>query len=47
MKTGHNVFLVVNPKSYLYGEEALALAVAADEIAKDTGIELYFTCPLC
>lgn len=45
METGHNVFLVVNPKSYLYGEEALALAVAADEIAKETGIELYFTCP--
>lgn len=45
METRHNVFLVVNPKSYLYGEEALALAVAADEIAKETGIELYFTCP--
>ena len=38
-------FLVVNPKSYLYGEAALALARAADAAAKKTGIRIYFTCP--
>lgn len=38
-------FLVVNPKSYLYGKESLALAKAADEAAKDTGLTIIFTCP--
>lgn len=38
-------FLVVNPKSYLYGESALALALAADDVARDTGLTVYFTCP--
>ena len=38
-------FLVVNPKSYLYGEAALALARAADAAAKKTEIRIYFTCP--
>lgn len=38
-------FLVVNPKSYLYGKESLALAKAADEAAKDTGLPIIFTCP--
>lgn len=39
-------FLVVNPKNYLYGESSLELAKAADKVAEDTGIQIYFTCPL-
>ena len=38
-------FLVVNPKSYLYGAESLALAKAADDAAERTGLRIYFTCP--
>ena len=38
-------FLIVNPKSYLYGEESLKLAKAADRAAQETGIEVMFTCP--
>ena len=38
-------FLVVNPKSYLYGKESLSLAKEADQVAKDTGLPIIFTCP--
>ncbi len=38
-------FLFVNPKSYLYGKESLALAQAADKIAEKTGAQIFFTCP--
>lgn len=38
-------FLFVNPKSYLYGEESLALALAADRIAEETGVQIFFTAP--
>ncbi|HIX68025.1 MAG TPA: triose-phosphate isomerase [Candidatus Anaerostipes excrementavium] len=38
-------FLVVNPKSYLYGEESLSLAKEADQTAKDTGLPIIYTCP--
>ena len=38
-------FLIVNPKSYLYGEKSLELAKAADKTAKETGLQIYFTCP--
>lgn len=38
-------FLVVNPKSYLYGQKSLELAKAADETARQTGIQIFFTCP--
>lgn len=38
-------FLIVNPKSYLYGEESLKLAKAADQAAEETGAEVLFTCP--
>lgn len=38
-------FLIVNPKSYLYGEESLKLAKAADKAAKEVGVEVLFTCP--
>ena len=37
-------FLSVNPKSYLYGEESLALAKKSDEISGETGIDIMFTC---
>lgn len=38
-------FLIVNPKSYLYGEESLALAKAADLAAGETGVQVLFTAP--
>ena len=38
-------FLIVNPKSYLYGNESLKLAKAADQAAKHTGLPIIFTCP--
>lgn len=38
-------FLFVNPKSYLYGEESLALALASDRIAEETGAQIFFTAP--
>lgn len=38
-------FLIVNPKSYLYGEESLKLAKAAERAAEETGVEVMFTCP--
>ena len=38
-------FLVVNPKSYLYGKKSLELAKATDQVAKDTGLQIYYTCP--
>ncbi|MDO4314166.1 MAG: triose-phosphate isomerase [Oscillospiraceae bacterium] len=38
-------FLFVNPKSYLYGSQSLALARAADRIAAETGVQVFFTCP--
>ena len=31
-------FLFVNPKSYLWGKESLALALAADKICEETGV---------
>lgn len=45
MKQSSLPFLVVNPKSYLYGEKSLELAKAADEVCRDVGIKVYFTCP--
>lgn len=38
-------FLGVNPKSYLYGDESLELARAADAVAAKTGLSMFFTCP--
>ena len=38
-------FLIVNPKSYLYGQKSLELALATDQVAADTGLTIYFTCP--
>ena len=45
MKKNLIPFLVVNPKSYLYGEESLALARAADAAARKFGLTIFFTCP--
>lgn len=45
MAKAETPFLVVNPKSYLYGKESLELAKAADQVAKDTGLQIFFTCP--
>lgn len=36
-------YLVVNPKSYLYGEESLKLALAADKACEDYDIDIFFT----
>lgn len=36
-------FFVVNPKSYLYGEETLALAKHADELAQRYDIDVLYT----
>ena len=44
MKSSLAPFLVVNPKSYLYGKASLALAQASDRAAKKTGMKIYFTC---
>lgn len=38
-------FFVVNPKSYLYGDESLQLALIADNLAKKYGVEIFFTAP--
>ncbi|MBQ3392440.1 MAG: triose-phosphate isomerase [Lachnospiraceae bacterium] len=38
-------FLVVNPKSYLYGKKSLELALETDKVAADTGLAIYYTCP--
>ena len=45
MAVPNNPFLIVNPKSYLYGEDSLALATAADRTAAETGLQIYCTCP--
>lgn len=36
-------FLIVNVKSYIYDEELLKLAMAADKVAEETGLQIYFT----
>ncbi len=38
-------FFMVNPKSYLYGERLLQLALAADQFAKDRPFDVFFTAP--
>jgi triosephosphate isomerase len=45
MAKAQTPFLIVNPKSYLYGNASLELAKAADQVAADTGLQIYFTCP--
>lgn len=38
-------FFICNPKSYLYGEESLKLALAADRFAEEYGVDVFFTAP--
>ena len=38
-------FLEIGPKNYLYGEDVLRLACAADAASEKTGIDIFFTCP--
>ena len=45
MAKAERPFLIVNPKSYLYGQKSLELALAADKTAAETGLQIYFTCP--
>ena len=45
MKKPGKPFLIVNPKSYLYGQKSLELALASNQVAADTGLTIYFTCP--
>jgi triosephosphate isomerase len=40
-----NPFLVVNPKSYLYGKKILQLAESTDKIAEKSRLQIFFTCP--
>lgn len=44
MRTVRKPFVVVNPKSYLYGEQALELAKTADQLAAAYDIDIIFTC---
>ena len=39
-------FFEVGPKSYMYGEDLLNLAKAADEAAEKYDVDIIFTCPV-
>ena len=39
-------FFEIGPKSYLYGDEILALAQAADAASEKHGVDIIFTCPV-
>ncbi len=39
-------FFEIGPKSYLYGEDVLALAMAADAASEKYGVDILFTCPV-
>ena len=39
-------FFEIGPKSYLYGDDILALAKAADEASAKYGVDIIFTCPV-
>lgn len=36
-------FFVVNPKSYIYGKDALTLALEADKLANEFSLDIFFT----
>lgn len=38
-------FFEIGPKSYLYGDEVLELALAAEKASEKYGIDIIFTCP--
>lgn len=39
-------FFVINPKAYLYGKDTLDLALAADKLAKEYDVDIFFTAQL-
>ena len=39
-------FFEIGPKSYLYGDDILALAQAADKAAEKYDVDIIFTCPV-
>lgn len=45
MKELRTPFFIVNPKSYLYGKSALKLALAADRLAAEKDLDVFFTAP--
>ena len=39
-------FFEIGPKSYLFGDEILELALAADKASQDYDVDVIFTCPV-
>ena len=39
-------FFEIGPKSYLYGDDILDLAKAADAASAKYGVDIIFTCPV-
>ena len=39
-------FFEIGPKSYLYGDDVLELALAADKAGQKYGVDIIFTCPV-
>ncbi len=39
-------FFEIGPKSYLYGDDVLALALAADRASEKYNVDIIFTCPV-
>lgn len=39
-------FFIINPKSFLYGESLMELAIYANEMARNNEIDIFFTAPL-
>lgn len=39
-------FFEIGPKSYLYGDDILELALAADKASEKYGVDIIFTCPV-
>ena len=46
-KTLKAPFFEIGPKQYLYGDQVLQLALAADRAAKEYDIDVIFTAPFC
>lgn len=46
MTTIHAPFFEIGPKSYLYGDEILELAMAADAASQKYDVDIIFTCPV-
>lgn len=43
-RTLRTPFFSVNPKSYLFGEEAVQFAIALDQLAEKYDVDVLFTC---